>query len=689
MASVLVIVESPTKAKTIGKFLGRKYVVKASKGHVRDLPKSKFGVDIGNDYEAHYITIRGKGKLLQELRKLAQKCDRVILATDPDREGEAISWHLAQALHLDTSQPLRVVFHEITKDAVKAAFKQPRCIDQHLVHAQQARRILDRIVGYKLSPLLWHKVRKGLSAGRVQSVAVKLIVLREREREAFEPEEYWSITSLLENQTNDRFKVKFYGRGEEKLKVTSQEQAREIVEAVKDADFTVRKIVRQERKRNPAPPFTTSSMQQEAARKLQFSAKKTMALAQQLYEGIDIGGQGSVGLITYMRTDSVKVSEQARAEARSYIVSTFGKEYYGGRKYQSKKRAQGAHEAIRPTSVMRTPDSLKPYLKRDQYLLYELIWNRFVASQMRHAILDTVRVEIAASEYSFRATGSTLKFPGFMKLYIEGQDEAEEEDSGLLPELHQGDKLRLLEITPKQHFTEPPPRYTEAMLVRTLEELGIGRPSTYAPTIDTIQRRGYVVKENRRFKPTDIAYIVTDLLDQYFADIVDVEFTAHLEDKLDQVEEGKLDWVSVVDEFYQPFAKDLEVAEQEIEKVEIKDEETDVICEECGRRMVIKHGRYGKFLACPGFPECRNTKPIVKEVGVKCPLCGEGAVVERRSRKGRLFYGCSNYPECKFVSWNKPTEHKCPECGSYLVEKKKMYVCSSKGCRYKRKVDDK
>lgn len=688
MGKTLVIVESPAKAKTISKFLGKNYTVKASMGHVRDLPRSQFGVDVENGFQPKYITVRGQGKVLQELRAAAKKCDRVLLATDPDREGEAISWHLAQALDLEPG-PNRIEFHEITKPAIQRAIQNPRELDTRLIDAQQARRVLDRIVGYKLSPLLWAKVKRGLSAGRVQSVALRLICDREAEIAAFEPEEYWSITAKLKKVDGQEFEAKLHLRGGEKVDITSRDEAEEILRALGGARYVVRSVTRRERRRRPAAPFTTSTMQQEASRKLGFTARKTMSLAQDLYEGMDVGPEGTVGLITYLRTDSTEVAAEAQAEARAFIEERFGAEYRPARppRYASRKGAQAAHEAIRPTSVLRTPESLKPYLKRDHLRLYKLIWERFVASQMAPAVLDTVSCDIEAGEFVFRATGSQVKFPGFMTLYIEkSDDDQQEEHDDMLPDLSEGEELSCTDLEPKQHFTQPPPRYTEAMLVKTLEELGIGRPSTYVSIIDTIQRRGYVVREDKRFVPTELGQIIVELLTEYFPKVVDVEFTATMEAKLDEIEEGKENWTDVIREFYGPFEEAVQNAHKDIEEIEIEDEVTEEVCEVCGRNMVIKWGRYGQFLACPGFPECRNTKPLLKPIGVACPKCGKD-IVERRSRKGRVFYGCSGYPDCDFTSWQKPVPAKCPVCDAMLVERNRRgrgaeWVCPTKGCGY-------
>lgn len=682
LAKSLVIVESPTKAKTIKRFLGRNYTVKASMGHVRDLPRSQFGVDVENGYQPKYITIRGKGSILQELRNSAKKADRVLLATDPDREGEAIAWHLAQALKLDEDK-CRVEFREITKQAVTSAIKNPREIADNLVAAQQGRRILDRIVGYKLSPLLWAKVKKGLSAGRVQSVAVKLICDREAEIEAFVPEEYWSATGILQNQAGELFEAKLIQYKNKKIKLHNEAEAQKVKSDIQNLPWIVAKVTRKERKRNPSPPFTTSTLQQEAARKLNFTAKKTMHIAQQLYEGLDVGDEGSVGLITYMRTDAVRVADEAVTEVRQMISSKYGKNFLPARpnRYKSKNQAQEAHEAIRPTSALRTPEAVKPYLNRDQLRLYRLIWERFVASQMTPAVYDSVSADIAVGDYLFRATGSTLKFPGFMQIYVEGSDENEEKE-GALPNLNEKENLVCKKLELKQHFTQPPARYTEAMLVKTMEEKGIGRPSTYAPTIDTILRRGYVELEDKRFKPTELGKIVVEILKENFAELIDVDFTASMEQKLDDIEAGRADWVEIIDEFYQEFAQHLEKAHQELEKIEIEDEVSDQKCDKCGAYMVIKWGRFGKFLACPNYPECKNTKPLLSTIGVPCPDCDDGDIVERRTKRGRLFYGCSNYPDCEFSSWSRPVDKKCPHCGKLMVIKRQNQdpVCDNKDC---------
>ncbi|MHB0798887.1 type I DNA topoisomerase [Bacillus thuringiensis] len=672
MSDYLVIVESPSKAKTIEKYLGKKYKVVASMGHVRDLPKSQMGIEVKNNFTPKYITIRGKGPVLKDLKSAAKKAKKVYLAADPDREGEAIAWHLANTLNVDVESDCRVVFNEITKDAIKESFKHPRAINMDLVDAQQARRILDRLVGYNISPLLWKKVKKGLSAGRVQSVAVRLIIEREKEIQSFEPEEFWTIkTEFVKGK--DTFEASFYGVDGEKVQLTNETQVNEIIEQMKDNAFSVENVTRKERKRNPALPFTTSSLQQEAARKLNMRAKKTMMLAQQLYEGIDLGKQGTVGLITYMRTDSTRISETAQTEARTYITEAYGTEYIGTEKKKESKKsnAQDAHEAIRPTSVMRKPEELKSFLSRDQLRLYKLIWERFVASQMASAIMDTVTARLINNNVQFRASGSVVKFPGFMKVYVESKDDGAEEKDKMLPPLEVEETVFSKDLEPKQHFTQPPPRYTEARLVRTLEELGIGRPSTYVPTLETIQKRGYVGLDNKRFVPTELGEIVIELILEFFPEIINIEFTANMEQSLDEVEEGNANWVKIVDDFYVGFEPRLEKAEKEMREVEIKDEPAGEDCELCGHPMVFKMGKYGKFMACSNFPDCRNTKAIVKEIGVTCPKCEEGQIIERRSnKKKRLFYGCGTYPECDFVSWDKPIGRKCPKCEGMLVEKK-------------------
>lgn len=687
MSDYLVIVESPAKAKTIERYLGKKYKVKASMGHVRDLPKSQMGVDVEKNYEPKYITIRGKGSILKELRTAAKKAKKVYLAADPDREGEAIAWHLAHSLDVDIHSDCRVVFNEITKEAIKESFKSPRPINMDLVDAQQARRILDRLVGYNISPLLWKKVKKGLSAGRVQSVAVRLIIDRENEIKAFIPEEYWSIEGDFK-KGKEHFQAAFFGVNGKKVKLGSEAEVKDVLNKVDGNIFNVDSVVRKERKRNPALPFTTSSLQQEAARKLNFRAKKTMMLAQQLYEGIDLGKkEGTVGLITYMRTDSTRISEVAQKEAAEYITGQYGKEFTKTTELKEKKKSntQDAHEAVRPTSILREPNTVKAHLNRDQHRLYKLIWERFVASQMAPAVMDTMTVDLKNGEVTFRANGSKVKFPGFMKVYVEGTDDQQEEKENMLPDLAEGDKITTDELMPKQHFTQPPPRYTEARLVKTLEELGIGRPSTYAPTLDTIQKRGYVSLDNKRFLPTELGEIVLELIMEFFPEIIDVAFTAKMEHDLDEVEEGKTRWVSIIDGFYQGFEKNLKIAETEMKEVEIKDEPAGEDCENCGNPMVIKMGRFGKFMACSNFPDCRNTKAIVKQIGVTCPKCKEGNVIERKTKKKRIFFGCDRYPECDFLSWDKPLERPCPKCSEVLVEKrlKKGIQVQCSNCDYK------
>lgn len=696
--STLVIVESPAKAKTISKFLGRRYCVKASMGHVRDLPKSKFGVDVDNGFIPHYITVRGQGKILQELRTAARKADNILLATDPDREGEAISWHLAESLKLDKDAAQRIVFHEITKEAIRKAIKQPRPLDTNLINAQQARRVLDRVVGYKLSPFLWAKVKPGLSAGRVQSPALRLICDRENEIKAFVSEEYWTIEAALAKNVKDiSFTAKLLQCGRVKCKISNQQQCASCASELHKAHYTVKNVTRSERQRKPPAPFTTSTLQQEAARRLSFTARRTMSVAQQLYEGLDLGQAGTVGLITYLRTDATTVSSMAQSEAQQYIDQNYGPELRPVKppKYKTPVGAQAAHEAIRPTSVWRTPASVKQYLSRDQHLLYKLIWTRFLASQMRPAIFDTVVVDIIATssettnEYLLRANGSTMRFAGFMSIYNDQNDDenaSEDERTTTLPELESGAQLVLKDLQQLQHFTQPPPRYTEAMLVKSLEELGLGRPSTYVAIIETLSRRGYVIKENKRFVPTELGMVTVDLLREHFPDVVDVEFTAHMENKLDKVEEGDVDWIQMMQEFYEPFNDSLTKAHASASEVQIKEEVTDEVCEQCGRNMVVKWGRFGKFLACPGYPDCRNTRPILTTIGVKCPKCGAD-IVARRSKRGRPFYGCSSYPECDFTSWQRPVNQPCPQCGSYMVERNSRksgleWVCSVKECQH-------
>ena len=655
MADKLIIVESPAKANTIKKFLGGSTKVVASMGHIRDLPKSKLGVNIENDFEPEYINIRGKGDLIKSLKADAKKAKKVYLATDPDREGEAIAWHLAKILEDNKEKITRVTFNEITKSAVQKAIKEPRNIDLDTVDAQQARRILDRIVGYKISPLLWKKVKRGLSAGRVQSVAVKLIVDRENEIENFIPQEYWNIyANLKDEKSKKEFEARFYGKDGKKQEITSKEQVDEILKNIEKSKYVVSDIKKSEKKRNPAPPFTTSTMQQEASRKLGFTLKKTMSVAQGLYEGVKISDRGTVGLITYMRTDSTRISEEARAAAKTHILSTYGEEFYENRYYKTNKDAQDAHEGIRPTYSDIEPDDIKDELTKDQYKLYKLIYNRFMASQMKPAIYDTMAVNIKANEYDFKANGQSLKFKGFMILYVEGTDEKEDEQEGMLPELHENQEVKLIKINPKQSFTEPPSRYTEASLVKALEEKGIGRPSTYSPTITTILERRYIEKIQKQLAPTELGKIVNKLLTENFADIINVEFTAKIENEFDEIAEGKEEWKKMIREFYKPFETELEKAEQNLEHVKLVDEVSDVVCDKCGKMMVYKFGRYGKFLACSGFPECRNTKPIIETIDVPCPKCG-GVVQVRKTKRKRNYYICENNPEsCDYISWNKP-----------------------------------
>lgn len=690
MGQKLVIVESPAKAKTIEKYLGKNYVVEASMGHVRDLPKSQLGVDIENEYNPKYITIRGKGELLSKLRKLAKKSDKIYLATDPDREGEAISWHLANVLKIDENENCRIEFNEITKDAVKNSIKHPRKINCNLVDAQQARRVLDRLVGYEISPLLWRNVKWGLSAGRVQSAALKLICDREEEIKKFNPEEYWTVDVKLKKGKKS-FPVKLTTKNKKKIEIKNTEQADKIIDELKENEYIVSKIKKGTKNKNPLAPFTTSTLQQEASKKLNFMTKKTMSVAQQLYEGVEVKKFGTVGLITYMRTDSVRISKEAQEKALNFIDETYGKEYVPEepRVYKGKKNIQDAHEAIRPTYVEITPEIAKANLSNDQYKLYALIWKRFIASQMATCILNTNSLEIKNGDYILRASGSTIKFDGFMKVYeyISG----EEEESVLLPELEENEVLKEESIEGKQHFTQPPARYSEAAFVKLLEEKGIGRPSTYVPTISTLISRKYVDREKKILIPTELGFIVNDILSNYFKQIVDTDFTAEMEVKLDNVEAGKESWTHIVDEFFTPLKEDIEKAEKEISKVIIEDKVSDVPCDKCGRLMVIKHGRFGDFLACPGYPECQNTKPIVEEVDANCPLCG-GKILVKRSKKGNRFYGCSNYPECNFVSWYEPTNEKCPECGSYMVKRysksKGEYLqCSDKECKYEKIIE--
>ena len=688
MSKKLVIVESPSKAKTIKKYLGSTYKVEASMGHIIDLPKSQMGVDVEHDFEPRYITIRGKGSLLSKLKKEAKGADKIYLATDPDREGEAISWHLAHALGIEEASPCRVTFNEITKSAVQKAIKEPRGIDQSLVDAQQARRVLDRIVGYRLSPILWKKVKKGLSAGRVQSVATRLICDREDEIEAFVPQEYWTITAeLTEPKSKKNFKANYYGEGKKKAELKNEAEAKAVSDAVKSAPFVVSTVKTTDIKKSPAPPFTTSTMQQEASRKINFQSRKTMQTAQTLYEGVDIQGAGTVGLITYMRTDSTRIAQEAQYAAKDYITENYGASYApkSFRNFKSRKNAQDAHEAIRPTDVTLTPARVKESLTNDQYKLYKLIWERFVASQMENAVVESTVADIDAAGHTFRASGSKVKFDGFMKVYIEGTDTEKQKETAL-PVLTEGEELKLKNLENKQHFTQPPARYTEASLVKALEEEGIGRPSTFAPTITTILARGYVTREKKSLIPTELGRVTTNLLKENFKDIVDVDFTANMETQLDEVESGEIPWKSIVKEFYGPFDKEVKRAEEEISHVQLTDEVSDVPCEKCGRMMVYKMGRYGKFLACPGFPECRNAKPIRKEAGVNCPKCGKPVLV-KKSKTGRTYYGCEDNPKCDFMTWDMPIAgRQCPKCGGVLLQKNtrgaKKIVCANENCDY-------
>ena len=655
MADKLVIVESPAKANTIKKFLGGSTKVVASMGHIRDLPKSKLGVDVENDFEPEYINIRGKGDLIKSLKKDAKQAKKIYIATDPDREGEAIAWHLANILESEKEKITRVTFNEITKNAVQKAIKEPRDIDINLVDAQQARRVLDRIVGYKMSPVLWKKVRRGLSAGRVQSVAVKLIVDREEEIEKFIPEEYWNIYANLEDpNSKKRFEARFYGKNGKKQEIHSEEEVNQILKDIDKAKYTVEEVKKGEKKRTPAPPFTTSTMQQEASRKLGFTLKKTMSIAQGLYEGVKIPEKGTIGLITYMRTDSTRISDVARAAAKEHIINTYGENYYENRYYKTNKEAQDAHEAIRPTYSDLEPDLIKDSLTKDQYKLYKLIYNRFMASQMAPAIFNTMAVTINANDYNFKANGQSIKFKGFMVLYVEGTDSKEQQEEGMLPDLEEKQELKLKKLNPKQSFTEPPARYTEASLVKALEEKGIGRPSTYSPTITTILERRYIEKIQKQLCPTELGKIVNKLLTENFTDVINVEFTAKIEDEFDEIADGKETCKKMIRNFYGPFEKEIEKVEKELEHVELVDEVSDVQCEKCGRMMVYKYGRYGKFLACPGYPECKNAKPIIETIDVPCPKCG-GVVQVRKTKRRRNYYICENNPgSCDYISWNKP-----------------------------------
>ncbi|EJU20503.1 DNA topoisomerase I [Peptoanaerobacter stomatis] len=681
--SNLIIVESPAKAKTIEKFLGKNYKVKASIGHIRDLPKSKLGVDIEDNFNPSYITIRGKASIANELKKEAKKSEKVFLATDPDREGEAISWHLAYILGLDENEKNRIEFNEITKEAVRNAIKNPRKIDKNLVDAQQARRVLDRLVGYKISPILWAKVRKGLSAGRVQSVATKMICDREAEIEKFIPQEYWSISLNTQNSNKENISFELSGNKNKKIEIKNEEQTNKILSEIKGKNLQVKKIEKKNRKKAAYRPFTTSTLQQEAANKLGFTTKKTMQLAQQLYEGISVKGKGTLGLITYMRTDSQRISSEAQALAKEHITSKYGNKYYKSYGYkQTGKNVQDAHECIRPSHIELEPMELENSLNKDQYKLYRLIYSRFIACMMQDALYEQQSINADIDDYNFKANGSKLLFDGFLRVYDYSTSE-----ENILPSVEENEILKVKKILPKQHFTQPPARYNEASLVKTLEELGIGRPSTYSSIISTIQDRGYVEKKQKNLFPTELGKVVTNLLEEYFKQIVDLEFTADIEGKLDTVAEGKDAWKEVVSNFYKPIEHDLEIASKEIERINM-DEETDEVCELCGNKMVIKHGRFGKFMACSNYPECKNTKPILQKTGMKCPKCGEGDVIVRKTKRGKIFYGCSSYPKCDFVSWNKPTGELCPQCNSPLAEadKKSKYktACTNKECKYKK-----
>lgn len=691
MGQKLVIVESPAKAKTIGKYLGKNYIVEASMGHVRDLPKSKLGVDIENNYEPKYITIRGKGELIDKLRKAAKKSDKVYLATDPDREGEAISWHLANILKISEDETCRIVFNEVTKSAVKASIKEARKINLDLVDAQQARRVLDRLVGYEISPILWKNVKWGLSAGRVQSAALKLICDREKEIKEFIPKEYWSVDCVLKKERK-KFPIRLSTYKNKKVELTNEEDCNKVIEDLNNGTFVVKSIKKGKKTRNPLPPFTTSTLQQDANKKLNFNTKRTMSVAQVLYEGVEVKGHGTVGLITYMRTDSVRISEEAQGKAKEFIEESFGKEYLPEttRIYKGKKNIQDAHEAIRPTYIEITPEIAKENLTPEQHKLYSLIWKRFVASQMASCTLNTNSIDILNGDYKFKASGSVIDFDGFMKIYEYTNED--DENSVTLPSLEENEELKTASLEGSQHFTQPAQRYTEASFVKLLEEKGIGRPSTYVPTIATILGRNYVVREKKTLIPTELGEIVNNILSEYFRQIVDADFTADMERKLDDVEVGNENWREIVSEFFSPLQEAIDKAEKEISKVVIEDKVSDVKCEKCGRMMVIKRGRYGEFLACPGYPECKNAKPIVEELDVPCPECGK-PIVAKKSKKGKKFFGCSGYPECTFVSWNEPVKEKCPKCNSYMVLKysktKGNYIqCSNSECDYKEPVKE-
>ena len=678
---ILVIVESPSKAKTIGKFLGSRYKVIASVGHVRDLPKSKLGIDIDNDFEPRYISIRGKGDIIKELKKEAKNASKVYLATDPDREGEAISWHLSFLLGIDIDSPCRIVFNEITEKAIKTAIKSPRPIDLKLVDAQQARRVLDRLVGYQISPLLWRKIRRGLSAGRVQSAALKIICDRENEIKKFKPQEFWNITAEFEKDKN--FIAKLIEYKGEKLLIENREQNDEILAQLEQGRYIVKSIEEKDRSRRAAAPFTTSSMQQDAANKINFTTKKTMMIAQQLYEGVEVKGRGTIGLVSYIRTDSVRISDEARAASKEYIISNMGEQYYGGNVYKNKKKdVQDAHEAIRPSYIELDPESIKDSLSKDQYNLYRLIWNRFVASQMAPAKFKALNVIVENGDYDLKAVGSKLVFDGFLKVYSHARDD---EEDRWLPDMDEGEVLKAVKVEGVQNFTQPPARFTEASLVKDLEEKDIGRPSTYAPIVATLIDRKYISKEKKSLIPTELGFIVTDMMEQYFKEIVDAGFTAQMEDNLDDIESKGVRWKSVIEDFYGTLKEELDIADKQIEKVEFEEELTGEMCEKCGKPMAVKHGRFGVFAACTGYPECKNTKPLVQSINVKCPKCGKD-IVARKSKKGRVFYGCSGYPECTQSYWNKPIDRKCPKCGELLVEKKSKaakYACSNSECDYK------
>ncbi len=686
----LLIVESPAKAGTIKKYLGKDYTVMASMGHIIDLPKSQLGVDTDNHFTPKYITIRGKGELLSSLKKEAAKADIVYLATDPDREGEAISWHLANALGIDVNSKCRVTFNEITKTAVKAAIKNPRSIDMSLVDAQQARRVLDRIVGYKISPILWDKVKKGLSAGRVQSVATRLICDREEEIINFVPQEFWTIEALMNDPKSKKdFTAKYYGENGKEKKLEAGEAAQKILDDIKGLEPVVEKVKRGELRRKPQPPFTTSTLQQDASRKYNYQAAKTMQIAQGLYEGVNLGGKiGSIGLITYMRTDSLRIADDAQKEAVDYLTNTYGSEYVTARQYNTKKNAQDAHEAIRPTSINIKPDDIKAKLTPEQYKIYKLIWERFAASQMSDAVYDTMNVSLDVKGHTFRASGSSIKFKGYMAVYVEATDKKEEKIK-MLPPLEENQTVKIKDIDSKQHFTQPPPRFTDATLIRELEENGIGRPSTYAPTISTIVARGYVIRSKKQLVPTELGEVTTEIMKNNFKDIVDVEFTAAMEQDLDNVEIGNINWVDILEAFYPSFKENLDKAIENVAKIKIKDEESDVVCEKCGRKMVYKLSKFGKFLACPGYPECRNAKSIREGTGAMCPKCG-GEILVKKSRKGKVYYGCEHSTKCDFMAWDEPVkDEKCPQCGGLLMKKngraKKIY-CYSENCKYERKL---